>query len=45
MGLLISQTAKCFVGEPFQMYRRDNAEREKKLKELYSDSNGAGKDT
>jgi hypothetical protein len=43
VGLLITQTAKCFIGEPFQIYRRQNAERERRLKELY-DSHDAHKE-
>ncbi len=35
VGLLIAQTAKCFAGESFAMYRRDRAEREQRLKDLY----------
>jgi hypothetical protein len=44
VGLLINQTAKCFAGEPFQIYRREKAERERNLQELYRDEDGAGKE-
>ncbi len=35
VGLLITQTARCFVGEPFRIYRQENAERERKFRALY----------
>ena len=31
VGLLIEQTARCFRGEPFAIYRRDREERERRL--------------
>jgi len=31
IGLLITQTAKCFLGEPFAIYRREKAERERRF--------------
>jgi hypothetical protein len=31
VGLLITQTAKCFFGEPFAIYRREKAERERRF--------------
>ena len=31
VGLLITQTAKCFFGEPFTIYRREKAERERRF--------------
>ena len=34
-GLLIEQTAKCFVGQPFMIYRREKHEREARLRQLY----------
>jgi hypothetical protein len=34
VGLLIAQTAKCFLGEPFALYRRQNAERDRQLAEM-----------
>ena len=35
IGLLISQAAKCFKGEPFAMYRREKAEQARRLQHLY----------
>jgi hypothetical protein len=37
IGLLITQTAKCFIGEPFQMYRREKSERERRFAEVCGD--------
>jgi hypothetical protein len=37
VGLLIRQTANCFVGEPFAIYRRQKAEQERRLATLYQD--------
>ena len=34
-GLLIEQTAKCFVGQPFAIYRREKEEREVRIRQLY----------
>jgi hypothetical protein len=31
VGLLIEQTAKCFIGKPFAMYRQERAERERRF--------------
>jgi hypothetical protein len=31
IGLLITQTAKCFLGEPFAIHRREKAERERRF--------------
>jgi hypothetical protein len=39
VGLLIAQTANCFTGEPFAMYRREKAGQERRLAELYHDEN------
>lgn len=36
-GLLIEQTAKCFVGEPFAIYRRERIEREERFQKLYEE--------
>jgi hypothetical protein len=34
-GLLIEQTARCFVGQPFAIYRREKEEREARIRQLY----------
>jgi hypothetical protein len=40
VGLLIAQTAKCFLGEPFALYRRQNAERQHQLAEMMQEYQG-----
>lgn len=35
VGLLIEQTAKCCVGEPFRRYREEKAEQERRIQQLY----------
>lgn len=44
VDLLISQTARCFLGEPFAIYRRENArlkaEQERRIAELNFDDQG-----
>lgn len=37
VGMLISQAAKFFVGAPFAVYRRERAEREERLRQLYEE--------
>jgi hypothetical protein len=37
IDLLITQLAKCFIGEPFQMYRREKSEREPRFAEVWGD--------
>ena len=39
VGLLITQTANCFSGEPFAMYRREKAGQARRLAELYDGEN------
>ena len=40
IGLLITQTAKCFLGEPFAIYRREKAERERRFAQ-YQEEQGS----
>jgi hypothetical protein len=40
VGLLIAQTAKCFLGEPFALYRRQNTERDRQLAEMMQEYQG-----
>jgi hypothetical protein len=40
IGLLITQTAKCFFGEPFAIYRREKAERERRFAQ-YQEEQGS----
>lgn len=44
VGLLISQVARCFKGEPFAIYRREKAQQALRLQELYDqvDAEDAG---
>lgn len=39
VGLLIAQTANCFTGEPFAMYRQEKAGQQRRLAELYDGEN------
>lgn len=38
-GLLIDQTAKCFLGEPFRIYRQRRLQQERELAELQNQYN------
>jgi hypothetical protein len=39
-GLLITQTAKCFLGEPFAMYRREKLENERRYAAMMQEDQG-----
>lgn len=40
VGLLITQTANCFKGEPFAIYRREKEERERRFAAEFPDDQG-----
>jgi len=40
IGLLITQTAKCFLGEPFAIYRREKHENERRYAAMMEEEQG-----
>jgi hypothetical protein len=40
VGLLIAQTAKCFLGEPFAIYRREKQENERRYAAMMQEDQG-----
>jgi hypothetical protein len=40
VGLLITQTAKCFLGEPFAIYRREKRENERRYAAMMQEEQG-----
>ena len=45
IGLLITRAAKCFFGEPFAIYRREKAERERRFAQYQEEEEREGKNT